>query len=117
MIHRGPPAFPTLEPRLKSNIAPRHTLGSFVGKMMSAVLMGQDLPPNERLTLSWVEHGMPKYPALEPVRRWAPGTACQNLLTSAVGPPIRVVPVSMAESAVDDVTDIDCPLRVIPGKE
>lgn len=44
--------------------------------------------------------------------RPALGTAVQNAVTSAVGPPIRVVPVSIADNAVAAVT-----VRARPFKE
>lgn len=89
-----------LLPRLRSKIAPRHcelpreTWPIF----MSAALIGQALPPKESVTSTEVEQGKEKNPCWSATAT-EPGTAAQMALTSAVGPPIRVVPVSMAARA------------------
>jgi len=65
---------------------------------MSCELMAHDCPPNERVTLTLVVHGKLKNPELT----WdmpEPGTAAQIAATSADGPPMRVVPVSIADNA------------------
>ena len=86
---------------------------------MSSVLMGQALPPNDMVTVTEVEHaimacqfiwncgrrGVYVRKAKKPcmfLTGCAFGTAAQMAETSSEGPPISVVPVSMAakESSV-----------------
>jgi len=103
-----------LVPMLRSKMAPRHSVfecGSWP-MFMSCVLMAHDFPPNERVTETSVVHGKLKNPGLS----WdmpEPGTAAQIAATSADGPPMRVVPVSMADNAEAPVVIwTDCPPTV-----
>jgi len=93
-----------LVPILRSKIAPRHIeLPRDSWPMfMSCELIGHDFPPNESDTSTVVEHGKLKNPCW--TCDWPePGTAFQIAATSSDGPPMRVVPVSIAEIADDPV--------------
>lgn len=100
------PGFPLptgiLLPIVKSKIAPAHCCPVLVTgpKFISSGLITQVLPPKLSVTFTWVRQGNSQRPWLF-CARVAPGTADQILATSSEGPPIRVVPVSMAESADD----------------
>jgi len=65
---------------------------------MSLELIGQAFPPKDKVMVTWVEHGKEKKPCIF-ATGLEPGTAAQMVLTSAVGPPMSVVPVSIADSA------------------
>jgi len=83
-------------------------------RFISEGLMGQVLPPNDMEAETWVEQGKAKYPAMLDIAR-APGTAFQKALTSVVGPPMRVVPVSIAANAeAPPVTVTGFPCATIP---
>jgi len=103
-----------LLPMLRSNIAPRHRelVRDSWPRFMSVGLIGHNLPPNERLMEMLVVQGNAQNPGML-VTFCEPGTAAQIALTSFVGPPIKVVPVSMAESAdAPDVMGTDLPCTV-----
>jgi len=86
----------TFEPAVISKIAPRHCPSLTGPRFRSATLIGHEGPPNDIEIVNWVLHGKEKEPAIFPVRGTEFGTAPQIASTAAVGPPISVVPVSMA---------------------
>jgi len=102
MTHVGP-SDPTSLPMVRSNMDPTQSeLPSSTGpRFMSSESIDHAWPPNDKVTCTEVEQGNWKNPWGAPWARTAldPGTAAQMATTSSVGPPMAVVPVSMADSA------------------
>jgi hypothetical protein len=113
---------------------PTQIPGELDRMLMSALLMGHVLPPKETATFRFIAQAVirashqykgnmsimihvqnPQNPSKSPVKGSEPGTAAQKLVTSAVGPPIRVEPLSKADIAVAAVTLIDFPLMLRPS--
>ena len=133
-IHLGVP--PRSNWRLRSKMAPTQKSGIDVRRIMSSLLIGHARPPKLIVTFSCAVHAggthrtknvssprslprsahvrITKNPAFSPRKGRASGTLAQNLVTSPVGPPIRVVPVSITESDVDRAIETFRPFTVNP---
>jgi hypothetical protein len=98
-----------LLPKLRSNIPPRQLLDPCVTgpRFISLAEMGQEVPPKEMVVLMEVLHGKLKNPSC-PCTASDPCTPAQKLWTASEGPPISVVPVSMAASGEEEPREIDC---------